>query len=88
MQPHMTKSLLGSHALLPTKLSLTLGCAESEVDGLLCTQCAVSEGSDGHCILSHCLQTCQGPTCVCCVSHCRCPIQPVNAVHEGPHVWG
>ena len=70
------------------KQTLTLSCAEGEVDGLLCTQCAVSEGSDGHCILSHCLQTCQGPTCVCCVSHCRCPIQPVNAVHEGPHVWG
>ena len=68
--------------------ALTLGCVEGEVDGLLCTQCAVSEGSDGHCILSHCLQTWQGPTCVCCVSYCRCPIQPVNVVHEGPHVWG
>ena len=26
--------------------------------------------------------------CLLCVSHCRCPILPVNAVHEGPHVWG
>ena len=57
MQPHRTKSILGSHALLPTKPPLTLSCVEGEVDGLLCAQCAVSEGSDGHCILSHCLQT-------------------------------
>ena len=68
--------------------SLTLFCVKSKVDRLLCTHCAVSEGSDGHCILSHCLQTWQGPTCVCCVSHCKCPILPVNEVHEGPHVWG
>ena len=39
------------------KSPLTLSCVEGEVDRLLCTQCAVSEGSDGHCILCHCLQT-------------------------------
>ena len=71
-------------------ITLTLSCLEGEVDGLRSTGCAISEGSDGDGIHSQCLKPRQNSMCVRSTSvfHSRskCPIMPVDSVHQGPQV--
>ena len=71
-------------------ITLTLSCLEGEVDGLRSTRWAISEGSDGDCMHSQCLKPRQNSMCVRSTSvfqsRSKCPIMPVNSVHQGPQV--